>query len=249
MFFGRFASVGLLGLVLSFSGCLNESSSKVEQTKITTDYSLHYDATDGTIIGEAQFTAPKQSKDGAWTDTAYIELDNSSYVYFDQALMVETKDLYDQITYRKVQSGAPASTVLGPHTFRYVQNTGEVFVNSLAPMGNPNVAFPSSTVSKTGFALKWALQDAINGDSLRLVINTYDHYPGYSVTEQKDFPITATDGEMKVTSADLKLWDSKQTYFFQLCRVRTASAQQLPSAGGKLTLISCSKRQELGLDY
>ena len=90
--------------LVMFSGCLTEKTSKVEQSKITADYKLHYDDSDRTVIGEVQFTTRKKTEGSTFDEPVYLELDNNSYVYFSGDLMVQTKNMWDQIRSVRRQS-------------------------------------------------------------------------------------------------------------------------------------------------
>ncbi len=239
----------VLGLFLLFPACLTEKSSKIEQSKITTDYVLHYDDSDESIIGEAQINTQKLSSDGSWSEPVYLELDNNSAIYFDDLMMVETKSFLDQITYRKIQSKETESRVWKEHAFRYVQNSGVTLVNTATPISFPALLFPAGIVSKSGFTFQWTLSEPIGNDSLQLIFNLNNGYPGYLVKEQQHLPALSIQGEIVVNTKELQSWTAKQSYFAQLCRVRSKTALQTPQSGGKMTIVSCSKRQAFNLDF
>lgn len=215
-------SIALLGVVLTPAACqMAEQSVNVNQSRIWTDYELHYDANTDLTTAKASF------RFGSALGTP-LDLTSPSEVRFDGELLARQVQVgTNVVTYERTFAGP-----LPSGTFRFEDTEGEAYSNTLTVRP---IAFPSSVGpidNDASYAFDWVGSSLASGEQVDVTL--WRLVPGSASLAL--FPQTQDGARGVVMDATQLRNVSPGDVALRMERRWRGTPSRAPDAGGRLTL-------------
>lgn len=215
-------SVALLGSLLALAGCqLSEQSVNVNQSRIWTEYELHYDANTDLTTAKASF------RFGSALGTP-LDLTSPSEVRFNGQVLARQVQLGTGfVSYERTYAGDVTSG-----TFRFVDTEGEAYSNTVTLRP---VAFPSTVgpIDNDGaFTFDWVGSSLGSGEQVEVTLWRLN-------TESASLAVfpQSQDGAHGVVMDAFQLRSvSPGQVALKMERHWSGTPTRTPDAGGKLTV-------------
>jgi hypothetical protein len=227
---GTIQRIGVLGVAFVLASCGEIASSQLNNTQISTAYSVSYDDFTEQLEFEATFTV------GGSPET-YVALSGPSSITLDGVPLTEETDIFNQVTYTYSYTADPAE-VAATHVFVYTDNDGQVFTNTVTlPLDVAINVAPAASISIShNFTLGWVSSDPLQETDA--VVATISAGNETNEATESDDGTGSESGSVLFTPQQLEPLGSG-SFRLVACRNQNLPVQEAPEVGGSITTSRC----------